>query len=197
MCVTASARQEALEQTCSTLQADNTSLSQHLEEAKAELEEHRERETQLSSMQTSLRARMYMHVHTIQIVDVHCTFMPINTCIHTKQDKWRHSRETANFKEKKLNCSEWDSNSGFHDQCSTQYSMYTMKPSTHVYTCLFDPGIDAAVMEERRKSRHELGEAHSLLEVARREQSKTALQLQQAERRVGHTRGRGGEGEWT
>ena len=52
----------------------------------------------------------------------------------------------------------------------------------------FPLGIDSAVMEERRKGRHELGEAHSLLEVARREQSKTALQLQQAERRVGNTR---------
>jgi hypothetical protein len=98
---TASARQETLEQTCSTLQADNTSLSQHLEDARAELEGHREGEAQLRSMQASLQAR-----------------------------------------------------------------------------------IDSAVMEERRKGRHELGEAHSLLEVARREQSKTALQLQQAERRL-------------
>ena len=39
-------------------------------------------------------------------------------------------------------------------------------------------------MQERKKCRHELSEAQSLLEVARREQSKTALQLQQAERKV-------------
>ena len=42
-------------------------------------------------------------------------------------------------------------------------------------------------MEERKKCRHELSEAQSLLEVARREQSKTALQLQQAERKVNVT----------
>ena len=40
------------------------------------------------------------------------------------------------------------------------------------------------MMQERKKCRHELSEAQSLLEVARREQSKTALQLQQAERKV-------------
>ena len=45
-------------------------------------------------------------------------------------------------------------------------------------------GIDSAVMEERRKGRRELNEAQSLLEVARREQSKTALQLQLTERKV-------------
>ena len=45
-------------------------------------------------------------------------------------------------------------------------------------------GIDSAVMEERRKCRHELNEVQSLLEVARREQAKTALELQKTERKV-------------
>ena len=45
-------------------------------------------------------------------------------------------------------------------------------------------GIDSAVMEERRKGRHELSEVQSLLEVAKREQAKTALELQRTERKV-------------
>jgi hypothetical protein len=45
--------------------------------------------------------------------------------------------------------------------------------------------IDGAVMEERRKGRRELSEAQSLLEVAQREQAKTSLQLQRAQRKLG------------
>ena len=50
--------------------------------------------------------------------------------------------------------------------------------------CVCCAGIDEAVMEERRSARHQLSEAQSLLDVARREQAKTALQLQRAERKV-------------
>ena len=39
-------------------------------------------------------------------------------------------------------------------------------------------------MEERRSGRHQLSEVQSLLEVARREQAKTALHLQRTERKV-------------
>ena len=62
--------------------------------------------------------------------------------------------------------------------------MYTCTCCIIIHVCL--PGIDSAVMEERRRGRHELSEAQSLLEVARREQAKTALQLQLAEKKV-HT----------
>ena len=58
-CITASARQSALEQTCSTLQSDNTSLNQQLEEVGAELARHREMETGLRAMQASLQLRTY------------------------------------------------------------------------------------------------------------------------------------------
>ena len=46
------------------------------------------------------------------------------------------------------------------------------------------PGIDGAVMEERRRGRDIMNEAQDLLEVARREQTKTALQLQRCQRKV-------------
>ena len=45
-------------------------------------------------------------------------------------------------------------------------------------------GIDGAVMEERRRGRELLSEAQASLEVARREQTKTALQLQRSQRKV-------------
>ena len=45
-------------------------------------------------------------------------------------------------------------------------------------------GIDEAVMEERRRGRELLNEAQASLEVARREQTKTALQLQRSQRKV-------------
>lgn len=119
MYITASVRQLELEQTCSTLQADNRSLSNNLEEIRAELNRHKEMENDLHSTQASLQASMYT---------------------------------------------------------------YTLLNTKHV--CAIWLGIDSVVMEERRKCRHEVSEVQSLLEVARREQSKTALQLQQAERKV-------------
>jgi hypothetical protein len=44
--------------------------------------------------------------------------------------------------------------------------------------------IDEAVMEERRRGRELLNEAQASLEVARREQTKTALQLQRSQRKL-------------
>ena len=53
-----------------------------------------------------------------------------------------------------------------------------------MYLHILYTGIDSAVMEERRKGCQELSEVQSLLEVARREQAKTALDLQRTERKV-------------
>ena len=71
MCVcSALERQQALEETCSSLQNDNSSLREQVEEMTAELEKHREKENQMKSTQASLQARMNI-AYTVHNVYYH------------------------------------------------------------------------------------------------------------------------------
>lgn len=76
MCVTASERQQELEQTCATLEADKRSLISDLEEIRAELNRYKEMENDLHSTQASLHASMYQRVSR-------ATFAPV--VFETKQ----------------------------------------------------------------------------------------------------------------
>ena len=73
-------RQQALEETCSSLQNDNSSLRVQVEEMTAELEKHRENESQIKSTQASLQARMdiaystyTVYYHYIHVICLHST----------------------------------------------------------------------------------------------------------------------------
>lgn len=63
----ASVRQQELEQTCATLEADKRSLINDLEEMRAELNRHKEMENDLRSTQASLHASMYQRVHRLSM----------------------------------------------------------------------------------------------------------------------------------
>ena len=55
---------------------------------------------------------LLIHVHVHIYISSLNVFTFTCTCKQSKarQSKWKHSRQTANFKEKKLNCPERDSN---------------------------------------------------------------------------------------
>ena len=57
VCVAGTLRQQALEEMCSSLRADNSTLSEQLAEVRTELSEHRQREAEVDAAQASLQAR--------------------------------------------------------------------------------------------------------------------------------------------